>query len=179
MWYLSGSTPGCNKHHHPSRMNPLYTSTGSDFAEPDNVSVFPIELTSNYRYTVKTNRLKHKGGFSVSQHSQNSDRRTKLHGSIVVDGVLASCHSSFALDGLFSLLGVPIAHGYQLVFVPIRVLYRFLGPVRMASMEFIIDAVAEAINTTGISWISPLLGNLATIVVCLFAARTVGSKIAA
>jgi hypothetical protein len=74
-----------------------------------------------------------------------------MHGSILVDGVLASCHSSFALDGLFSLLGVPIAHGYQLVFAPIRALYRFLGPVRMASMEFIIDAVAEAINTAGIS----------------------------
>jgi hypothetical protein len=102
-----------------------------------------------------------------------------LHGSIVVDGVLASCHSSFAVDGLFSLLGVPLPDGYQFVFAPIRALFRFLGPARMASVEFVIDAVAEAITTTGVSWISPLLGNLAMIVVCLFAARTVGSKIAA
>jgi len=75
-----------------------------------------------------------------------------MHGSIVVDGVLASCHSSSALDGLFSLLGVPISHGYQLVFAPIRALYRFLGPARMASMEFVIDAVAGAVNSAVVSF---------------------------
>jgi hypothetical protein len=74
-----------------------------------------------------------------------------LGGSIVVDGVLASCHSSWALDGVFTWLGVPIAEGYQAAFAPIRALYRLLGPERMASLEFVIDAVADAGNR-GILW---------------------------
>jgi hypothetical protein len=68
-----------------------------------------------------------------------------------VDGVLASCHSSSALDGVFTWVGVPIAEGYQLTFTPIRALYRLLGPERMSSLEFVIDAVAEAGNK-GILW---------------------------
>ena len=74
-----------------------------------------------------------------------------LGGSIVVDGVLASCHSSSALDGVFIWLGIPIVEGYQVAFAPIRALYRLLGPERMASLEFVIDAVAEACNS-GILW---------------------------
>jgi len=75
-----------------------------------------------------------------------------LGGSIVVDGVLASCHSSSALDGVFTWLGVPIEEGYQLAFAPIRALYRLLGPERMASLEFVIDAVAEACNNGHLLW---------------------------
>ena len=82
-----------------------------------------------------------------------------LGGSIVVDGVLASCHSSSALDGVFIWLGVPIAEGYQLAFAPIRALYRLLGPERMASLEFVIDAVADACNR-GILWSSTMRGVL-------------------
>lgn len=51
-----------------------------------------------------------------------------LSGSIVVDGVLDSCHSSSALDGLFAALGVPLPAGYQAAFAPLRTLYRLLGP---------------------------------------------------
>jgi hypothetical protein len=70
-----------------------------------------------------------------------------LSGSIVVDGVAASCHSSSALDGVFRLMGVSVPDGYQAVFAPLRAMYRALGADRMASIEFIIDAVASAINT--------------------------------
>lgn len=51
-----------------------------------------------------------------------------LSGSIVVDSVLASCHSSSALDGLFSTLHVPLPAGYQAAFAPFRALYRLVGP---------------------------------------------------
>ena len=70
-----------------------------------------------------------------------------LSGSIVVDGVAASCHSSSALDGVFRLMGVSVPVGYQTVFAPVRALYRVLGAERMASAEFIIDAVAVAANS--------------------------------
>jgi Hint module len=83
-----------------------------------------------------------------------------LGGSIIVDGVLASCHSSSALDDLFHLLDIPIADGYQAVFAPIRALYRVAGPSRMAAFEFVIDAIASAINE-GTFW--PLLLNSALI----------------
>lgn len=36
-----------------------------------------------------------------------------MTGIIVVDGVVASSHSSSALDGLFDYLGVSIPTGYQ------------------------------------------------------------------
>jgi len=70
-----------------------------------------------------------------------------LSGSIVVDGVAASCHSSWALDGLFELTGISVPDGYQAAFAPVRAMYRVLGADRMAAIEFIIDAVAEAGNT--------------------------------
>jgi hypothetical protein len=69
-----------------------------------------------------------------------------LSGAIVVDGVAASCHSSWVLDGAFAALGVSIPAGYQAAFAPIRALYRLLGARRMRALEFIIDAVATAGN---------------------------------
>jgi hypothetical protein len=69
-----------------------------------------------------------------------------LSGSIVVDGVAASCHSSSALDGIFELMGISIPGGYQAAFAPVRALYRALGADRMAAIEFIIDAGADAVN---------------------------------
>jgi hypothetical protein len=69
-----------------------------------------------------------------------------LSGSIVVDGVAASCHSSSALDGVFRLMGVSVPDGYQAVFAPLRAMYRALGADRMAAIEFIIDAAANAAN---------------------------------
>jgi hypothetical protein len=76
-----------------------------------------------------------------------------LSGAIVVDGVAASCHSSWVLDGAFAALGVSVPAGYQAAFAPLRALYRLLGARRMASVEFIIDAVATAGNnhTAGVT----------------------------
>lgn len=38
-----------------------------------------------------------------------------LGGTIVVDGVLASAHSSWVLDGLFTALGLDIPSAYQVI----------------------------------------------------------------
>jgi hypothetical protein len=51
-----------------------------------------------------------------------------LSGSIVVDGVAASCHSSWIMDAAFAALGVPLPAGYQALFAPLRALYRAVGP---------------------------------------------------
>jgi desert hedgehog protein len=67
-----------------------------------------------------------------------------LSGTIVVDGVVASCHSSWVFDTLFELLNVNRASGYQTLFAPIRFIYKVVGPKRFASVEFVIDAVAVA-----------------------------------
>jgi hypothetical protein len=83
-----------------------------------------------------------------------------LSGSIVVDGVAASSHSSSALDGLFELAGVSIPRGYQAAFAPVRALYRALGADRMAAVEFIIDAVAVAANSgTSFSALAPVAAS--------------------
>ena len=41
-----------------------------------------------------------------------------MSGSIVVDGVAASCHSSSALDRVFELVSVSVPVGYQIAFAP-------------------------------------------------------------
>jgi hedgehog protein len=85
-----------------------------------------------------------------------------LSGSIVVDGVAASCHSSSALDGAFRLTGVSVPDGYQAAFAPLRAMYRVIGADRMASIEFIIDAVASAANTgTLLSVMGPVASAVA------------------
>lgn len=58
-----------------------------------------------------------------------------LAGSIVVDGVQASCHSSWVLDGLFRALGIPLPAGYQAAFAPLRALYRLIGPARAEALQ--------------------------------------------
>ncbi len=55
--------------------------------------------------------------------------------------------SSSALDRIFELAGVSVPVGYQIAFAPVRAIYRVLGAERMASVEFIIDAVAVAANS--------------------------------
>jgi len=83
-----------------------------------------------------------------------------MSGSIVVDGVAASCHSSSALDRIFELVGVSVPDGYQTAFAPVRALYRVLGAERMASAEFIIDAVAVAANSgTSFSALAPVAAS--------------------
>lgn len=69
-----------------------------------------------------------------------------LGGAIVVDGVVASAHSSSALDWVFHCLGMSIPEGYQALFAPVRGVYWVLGHERMASLEWIIDAVAGVMN---------------------------------
>ena len=66
-----------------------------------------------------------------------------MTGRIVVDGVLASCHSSAMLDGLFHKLGIPLSTGYQVAFEPIRFLYTLLGPRIFLRLEWILDAGAD------------------------------------
>jgi Hint module len=97
-----------------------------------------------------------------------------LGGSLIVDGVLASCHSSWALDGVFYWLGIPIADGYQAVFAPIRALYRLVGPARMASVEFIIDAVAD-VGNKGMLW-PGVMQSSAVAFVSLLALRRLAMK---
>ncbi len=83
-----------------------------------------------------------------------------LSGSIVVDGVAASCHSSSALDRIFELAGVSVPVGYQTAFAPVRALFRVLGAERMASADFIIDAVAIAANSgTSFSALAPVAAS--------------------
>jgi len=69
-----------------------------------------------------------------------------LSGSIIVDDVAASCHSSSALDGMFEAVGIAIPTGYQALFAPLRVLYRILGAKRMASFDFVFEAGAAVMN---------------------------------
>ena len=49
-----------------------------------------------------------------------------LSGTIVVDGVAASCHSSWILDGVLPPRVAAVA--YQRLFVVPRLAYKFLGP---------------------------------------------------
>ena len=81
-------------------------------------------------------------------------------GLIVVDGVSASCHSSWILDGLFKMMGVSLSSGYQAVFAPIRAVYSLIGAKRMTYIEFVIDLVAERTTRENFS-MSPLLNSLA------------------
>jgi hypothetical protein len=69
-----------------------------------------------------------------------------LNGRIVVDGVVASAHSSSALDGVFEALGISIPSGYQAVFAPLRLLYRALGADFMRWAHPLVDYVASFAN---------------------------------
>ena len=73
----------------------------------------------------------------------------KLGGTIVVDGVAASVHSTWALEVVFEVLGVPLPVGYQALFAPVRGMYKALGASSQRRMEWIINAVAEAGNRRG------------------------------
>lgn len=66
-----------------------------------------------------------------------------MGGSIVVDGVLASSHSSWLIDGVAQRLGAAhlLPAVFQALFAPLRVLYAAVGA---DTMEVIGAAVAEA-----------------------------------
>jgi Hint module len=71
-----------------------------------------------------------------------------LRGTIVVDGVLASCHSSSVLDGIFETVKVPSDAAYQVAFAPIRWTYGLLGAERMRrwGIEGVLDRIAGICN---------------------------------
>ena len=69
-----------------------------------------------------------------------------MNGNIVVDNVVASCHSSSFLDLTMNMLGIHIPRGYQAVFAPIRATYRLLGAKNFRGIEYVIDRVADFIN---------------------------------
>jgi len=69
-----------------------------------------------------------------------------MSGNIVVDNVVASCHSSSFLDSAMNMLGIHIPQGYQVVFAPIRATYRLLGAKNFHGIEYVIDRVADFVN---------------------------------
>lgn len=66
-----------------------------------------------------------------------------MGGSIVVDGVLASAHSSWLIDGAAARLGAShlLPATFQALFAPLRALYALIGPEAMQAFG---DALAES-----------------------------------
>jgi hypothetical protein len=81
-----------------------------------------------------------------------------MNGRIVVDGVVASAHSDWFLDGLVSANAQ--AKIYQAILAPVRLGYRLLGPDWMATLTEdagIVDTVRRSTGPgTGLAWV--LLG---------------------
>ncbi len=68
-----------------------------------------------------------------------------MNGTIVVDGVVASAHSDWFLDGVVSADAQTKV--YQAILAPVRVAYRALGPARMETITEgwgVVDFVREA-----------------------------------
>jgi desert hedgehog protein len=83
-----------------------------------------------------------------------------MNGTIVVDGVVASAHSDWFLDGIVSADAQTKV--YQAILAPVRVAYRALGPARMETITEgwgVVDFVREATTSSGRSegsgWIWP------------------------
>jgi MYXO-CTERM domain-containing protein len=83
-----------------------------------------------------------------------------MNGTIVVDGVVASAHSDWFLDGIVS--ADTQTKVYQAILAPVRVAYRALGPARMETITEgwgVVDFVREVTTPTGRSpgsgWIWP------------------------
>jgi MYXO-CTERM domain-containing protein len=83
-----------------------------------------------------------------------------MNGTIVVDGVVASAHSDWFLDGIVSADAQTKV--YQAILAPVRVAYRALGPARMETITEgwgVVDFVREVTTPTGRSpgsgWIWP------------------------
>ena len=92
-----------------------------------------------------------------------------LSGTIVVDGVLASCHSSWILDGLVPpRVAAPV---YQRAFVVPRVAYKLIGPRGM-------DALFGVGNTGATASIASQTAALFAVVAILAASAAAASKAA-
>ena len=92
-----------------------------------------------------------------------------LSGTIVVDGVLASCHSSWILDGLVAPRVA--APAYQRAFVVPRVAYKLLGPRGM-------DALFGVGNTGATASIASQTAALFGVVAILAVSAAAASKAA-
>jgi len=93
-----------------------------------------------------------------------------LGGRIFVDGVDASSHSSWVLDGAFHVFGISLPTGYQAVFAPLRAAYHLLGPRGFAFVEPVVDAVAAWGNAV----LSEQSGGKQAIAVLTVACTTLG-----
>jgi LPXTG-motif cell wall-anchored protein len=80
-----------------------------------------------------------------------------MNGTIVVDGVVASAHSDWFLDGVVS----PDAQArvYQAILAPVRLAYHALGPARMEAItegwgvvDFVREATTPGGRGTGLGW---------------------------
>ncbi|KAK7241062.1 hypothetical protein SO694_00053039 [Aureococcus anophagefferens] len=92
-----------------------------------------------------------------------------LSGTIVVDGVLASCHSSWILDGLVPpRVAAPV---YQRAFVVPRVAYKLIGPRGM-------DALFGVGNTGATASIASQTAALFAVVAILAVSAAAASKAA-
>ena len=82
-------------------------------------------------------------------------------GTIIVDGVVASAHSDWFLDGIVS--ADLQAKVYQAVLAPVRLAYRVIGPAwtrEISETWGVADAVRNATtrpNVTWLAWLVPLL----------------------
>jgi Hint module len=79
-------------------------------------------------------------------------------GTVVVDGVVASTHSDWFLDGIAS--AAVQAQVYQVLFAPVRGIYRVIGPQRMAEVTErwgVVDFVREQTSSPrAVAWGLPL-----------------------
>jgi hypothetical protein len=89
-----------------------------------------------------------------------------LGGTILVDGVAASAHSDWFLDGILSPAHQDVA--YQAMFLPVRALYRVIGPQwteTIAERWGVVDAVRDASLTAASAWLALALALLAAVTV--------------
>ena len=82
----------------------------------------------------KALRLEKVARVALAEHAGLFNPYT-LSGTIVVDGVAASVHSSSFADAAFAALGVSIPAGYQALFAPLRALYRVVGPAAAERLQ--------------------------------------------
>jgi desert hedgehog protein len=91
-----------------------------------------------------------------------------MNGTIVVDGVVASAHSDWFLDGIVSADAQTKV--YQAILAPVRVAYRALGPARMETItegwgvvDFVREATTPSGRSQGSGWIWPAVVLLAAL----------------
>jgi hypothetical protein len=101
-----------------------------------------------------------------------------MNGTIVVDGVVASAHSDWFLDGIVS--ADTQTKVYQAILAPVRLAYAVLGPERMEAVTErwgVVDAVRNA-TTPGsrdAGWVWVAIGILAAVLGALAWRRRAGA----